>query len=193
MYIELPRKGIRINIFVPVGAVFLLLLNGLLAFTVMLLAAAIHELGHILAASLCKVRICRFDVELWGGKIQYEGFVGYKQELCIALGGIVLNMLTAALGLLPIFGLYGRLFFYSSLCYAAVNMLPAESLDGGVALSCVLRMKTDMRSAMIAERTVAVFSFFILVAVGAILCILSGMNGSVMFLAAMTVVIMIGK
>ncbi len=170
-----------------------MLLNGILAFTVMILAAALHELGHILAAAICKVRICRFDVELWGGKIQYEGFVGYKQELCIALGGIALNVLTAPLGLCPLFGLYGRLFFYSSLCYAAVNMLPAESLDGGVALSCILRMKTDMRSAMIAERTVAVFSLFILVAVGAILCILSGLNSSVLFLCIMTVVLAVGK
>lgn len=193
MYIELPRNGIRINVFVPIGAVFLLLLNGVLGFTVMFLAAAIHELGHILFATVCKVRICRFDVELWGGKLQYEGFADYKQEFCIAIGGIVLNLLTAPLGLCPIFGLYGKLFFYSSLCYAAVNLLPAESLDGGVALSCVLRMKTDMRSAMIAERTVAVFSLFILVAVGAILCILSGMNSSVLFLCTLTVVLMIGK
>ncbi len=193
MYIELPRKGIRINILVPIGAVFLLLLNGFCAFFVMLLAAIIHEIGHILFATVCKVRICRFDVELWGGKLSYEGFVGYKQELYIALGGIILNLLTAPLGLCPIFGLYGRLFFYSSLCYAAVNLLPAESLDGGVALSCVLRLKTDMRSAMIAERTVAVFSLFILVAVGSILCILSGMNSSVLFLCIMTAVLMVGK
>ncbi len=172
---------------------FLLLLNGFLAFTVMLIAAVIHELGHMIAAAICKVHICRFDVEIWGGKIQYEGFVGYKQELCIALGGIVLNVLTAPIGLCPIFGIFGRLFFYSSLCYAAVNLLPAESLDGGVALSCILRLKTDMRSAVIAERTVAVFSIFILVAVGAILCILSGMNSSVLFLCVLTVVIMIGK
>ncbi len=189
MYIELPRHGIRINIFVPVGALFLLLLNGVLAFTVMLLAVVVHELGHILAAKLCKAHICRFDIELWGGKLQYEGFLSYKQELFIALGGIILNTLTAPLGLL--LGLYGRLFFYSSLCYAAVNAIPAPTLDGAVALSCILRIKTDIRSAMTAERTVEVFSLFVLVAVGSIFCILSGLNSSVLFLCALTVVVII--
>ena len=193
MYIELPRHGLRINVIVPVGCLFLLLLNGVLAFTVMLLAAAVHELGHILAAKLCKARICRFDIELWGGKLQYEGLFGYKQELLISIGGIVLNTLTAPIGLCPLFGLYGRLFFYSSLCYAAVNSVPAPSLDGAVALSCILRMKTDIRSAMTAERTVEVFSIFVLVAIGAIFCIISGLNSSVLFLCVLTVVLMVEK
>jgi len=195
MYIENVKYGIRVNILVVVGGIFLFLLNGVSVCFVMLLAAAVHELGHILCALLCKAKIARLDIELWGGRMLYCGSgLSYRQELFIATGGITANLLAAPLGLLiPITGIYGQFFFFCCFAYAIVNIIPAASLDGGVALGCLLRMAADGPQLLAAERIVNAFSLFLIICTGAVLCYISGSNSSVLFLTVLTVVLIAEK
>jgi len=183
--------GIRVNLLVPVGLTIFFLLNGLRAAAVMLFAAAVHEMGHILCANAVKAPIMRFDVELWGGRMFYGGMLSYKQELVVALGGIAANLLAAPLGLIPIFGVYGKLFYYSCFCYALINIVPAKTLDGGEVLRCLLRLCGEQYMADRAEYVVHVISVLFVATAGFFLCVLAGFNSSVMFLVLLSVAVLV--
>lgn len=189
MYIEIRPCGIRLNLLVPVGLFFLLLLNGAVASAVMLFAAVLHEAAHILCANAVGAPIVRFDIEPWGGKLLYGGMTSYRQELAISSAGIVANLLTAPIGLISPFGVYGRLFFYSSLCYALVNLIPMKGLDGGETMRCLIAMQSKTSDVENAERTVNMLSLIFILVLGAMLCIASGFNLSVVFLCLYSVVI----
>lgn len=191
MYIENRRSGIRLNLLVPAGLIIIFLINGFLSSFVMLLAAAVHELGHILCASIVRAPVVRFDLELWGGRMYYGGMLSYKQEMFIAIGGIAANLIFAPIGLIPVFGIYGKLFYYSCFCYALVNMIPAKTLDGGELIRCLLRIYSDPFTADRAERAVHLFSLAFFIAAGLMLSILSGFNSSVMFLVLLSIVIFV--
>lgn len=189
MYIEDPRRGIRLNILVPVGLLFLVLLNGFRVISVMLLAAVVHEAGHILAALICGATVERMDIELWGGRMYYMGARSYQREFVISLGGIAANLLAAPLGLIPVFGIWGKLFFCACLCYGLVNIIPAKTLDGGEALRCILALNCDDSAAYSALNTVNTLSVMFLCAIGLVLSALTGFNSSVLMLAVITVVL----
>lgn len=189
MYIENRRLGLRVNLLVPIGLVFLLLLNGTLPIAVMLLAALVHEAGHLLFARAVGVRIVRFDVELWGGRMCYAALTSYRRQLFIASGGIIANLLCAPLGLIRVFGIYGRLFCCSCLCYALINLIPARTLDGGEMLRCFLRQRSESPETALAERAVYLFSMLFIAGAGAALCLLSGFNYSVVFIALLSLLL----
>jgi len=191
VYIENKKSGIRINLLVPVGLVTVFLINGVVPSAVMLLAAFVHELGHLICATIVGAPILRFDVELWGGRMLYGGMLSYRQELFISVGGIISNLLFAPLGLIPIFGIYGKLFYYSCFCYALINVIPACSLDGGEILRCLLRNYTDPYTADRAERAVYCMALLFVVVLGLILSLLSGFNSSVMFLVFFSIVVFV--
>ena len=177
----------------PVGLFFLFLLNGFLTTLVILIAAVVHELGHIAALAVCGIPVERFDIELWGGRMYYSGMNSYRKELCISLGGIVANLLAAPLGLISFFGIYGKLFFFASVCYALVNIIPAKTLDGGEALRCMLNLSCDSSVAYAAQNAVNALALMFLCALGLSLAVLSGFNSSVLMLGVITVVLAIGK
>ncbi len=193
MYIENTKKGIRLNLLVPVGLFFLFLLNGFFSTFVILLAALVHECGHIALAALCGVGIERFDIELWGGRMYYGGMNSYRKELYISLGGIIANLLFAPLGLISLFGLYGKLFFCASVCYALVNIIPAKTLDGGEALRCMLNLGFDGEVAYAAQNAVNALSLLFLCAAGLVLAVLTGFNSSVLMLSVITVILVLEK
>jgi len=189
LYIENKRTGFRLNLLVPVGLLTVFLINGFFPSLVMLLAAAFHEAGHILCALVVGAPIVRVDIELWGGRMYYGGMLGYKQEILVSLGGIIANLLVAPLGLIPIFGMYGKLFYYSCFCYALVNIIPVKSLDGGELFRCVMRLISDPFTAERAENVVNVFSVLFFVVAGLMVSLISGFNSSVVFLVFFSVIV----
>lgn len=193
MYIEIRKRGIRVNLLVPVGLLFLFLLNGVGASAVILLAAIIHECGHIAAARLCGICVERMDIELWGGRMFYGGMNGYSKELAISLGGVAANLLFAPLGLIPALGIYGKLFFFACVCYALVNIIPAKTLDGGEALRCILALNNDEDVAYAAQRAVNAVAVMFLCGAGLTLAVITGFNSSVLMLTVITVVLAVDK
>lgn len=193
MYIENTKRGIRLNILVPVGLVFLVLLNGYKTMAVMLFAAVVHEAGHLAMAFICGANVQRMDIELWGGRMYYGGMHSYGKELAIALGGVAANLLLAPIGLLPFWGIYGKLFFYSCLCYALVNIIPAKTLDGGEVLRCALGMTCTDYVAYTAINTVNTLSVLLLCCIGLLCGALTGFNSSVVMLCLVSVVLAVEK
>lgn len=123
----------------------------------LLAAALVHEVGHLLAAGLCGVRITGMRFDLFGARLDLPGLLSYRQELVVALGGPLINLLSVCL-ILPIWRALGypcvgvsalptdiparflAYFVPASLGLCAVNLLPVRTLDGGRALSCLLAL-----------------------------------------------------
>ena len=97
-------------------------------------AAVLHELGHILALRYFRVNIRRIRIRAAGVVLETEGAMGYGQELASALAGPLANLLAAAvlgrMGCTTAAGANGVL--------CAFNLLPVRPLDGGRALYLLL-------------------------------------------------------
>ena len=126
------------------GLIFLISGNIRQAF-IPLLAAAIHEIGHITFAYLSKIKIERLDINLFGALISICPIgCTYKKEAMLAASGPITNIIFAIFA----YALLQKsnydtdrgiiLFIISSLFFAFINLLPAESFDGGRILNCCL-------------------------------------------------------
>lgn len=103
-----------------------------------LLAAALHELGHLLAALCCRRSVERMHFGWMGASITWAGHTGgYGQDVFLALAGALANSV-ACLLLVPVIrttaSLWLLFFFFCNLGLGAFNLLPIRGLDGGVIL-----------------------------------------------------------
>lgn len=114
--------------------------NKLLAIS-LFISASIHEIGHIIAALLLKIKIKRFELTACGARIiTATKICSYRDEFILCLSGPAANILTFLL-LLPRINLSSSsgidsLDIYSyialfSIILALINLLPIKSLDGG--------------------------------------------------------------
>lgn len=138
-------KKIKISPLSIIWIIFLMLSNTPFIFP-LLCAVLLHECGHLLCASILKIKIQRFDLSLLGARIKTGNTLSYIDELILALGGPLAGFLgfaftfKIALGniSIPFFQKFLFPFSMLSLCLSIFNLLPLASLDGGRILKCVL-------------------------------------------------------
>ena len=97
-----------------------------------ILAALIHELGHLLVIMLLKSKTQMPIGRLFGFKIKENRLFSHKSEIMILGAGAAANILAAAL-LLPLAKLLGNYiitFIYVNLATALSNLLPTDGYDG---------------------------------------------------------------
>lgn len=93
------------------------------------LAAAVHELGHIAAIYALGGRVERFTADIGGLNIRYCGGFSPAQDALIALSGPAMNLVTAVIS--AIFGFFGGYFIGINLVFCIFNLIPISILDGG--------------------------------------------------------------
>ncbi len=105
-------------------------------------AALLHEGGHYVTARLCGIGVTGMRLGFFGARMRLEGMISYGKEFCIALGGPLVNLVSAwavwlsqgkQLSESPL-----ELFFYASLGLGLLNLLPVGTMDGGRMLSALL-------------------------------------------------------
>ena len=117
-----------------------------------LLALLLHETGHLLTARGLGYRVRSLELWPFGAALSVDLSTGSRGALPVALAGPLCSMAAAAMSLLLL-----RLlpqtegvmepFFCMNLSLAAVNLLPAEPLDGGRALASLLSRPLGVRRA----------------------------------------------
>lgn len=112
-----------------------------------LLAAALHESGHLLVLKLCRVPVYRLRITAFGCVLE-TGPMAYAAEARTALAGPAVNLL-----LLPLWH-WDPAFALVSLALAAFNLLPVWPLDGGRWLRAVLGLHMSLEPAQRAETAV---------------------------------------
>lgn len=155
-----------------VSTVLLTALLLLLAFTLrgmkyallVLLAAAIHEGGHIFFAWLLGVRLIKVRGSLFGLWLKYDfSEKSYLAQLVVSVAGAAFNVAACVITLLvlPPQSLGGVFFIFSNLALALFNLMPVSRFDGMGVLRCLcLLLTSDLTKADTVCRLVgSVFSF----------------------------------
>lgn len=125
------------------------------------LAAFIHECGHLIAAKSMRLPIKTMRLGVFGASIETDTlFCSYWKEAALAFCGPLANFLSSGFVYIC-FGAKSRhsvLFIVASLFLALLNLLPAGSFDGGRIFSSLLHLLLPSRAA---DRAVEIMSFFI--------------------------------
>ena len=95
------------------------------------LAAAVHELFHILAVYLCGGRLRNFAIGDRGAVIYTDGMTTGKTLICVLAGPLGSLLLALFIRWIP------RIAF-CALFQAAYNLLPIYPLDGGRIVRCIV-------------------------------------------------------
>jgi stage IV sporulation protein FB len=134
------------------AALFLTVTEGPRRLGLGLLALLLHETGHLLTARGLGHRVRSLELWPFGAALAMDLGTGSRGALPVALAGPLCNLAAAAMSLLllrllpPTEGVMEP-FFLVNLSLAAVNLLPAEPLDGGRALSSLLSRSLGARRA----------------------------------------------
>ncbi len=134
------------------AALFLVVTEGPEQAGLGLLALLLHETGHLLTARGLGYRVRSLELWPFGAALSVDLSTGSRGALPVALAGPLCSMAAAAMSLL-LLRLLPRTegvmepFFCMNLSLAAVNLLPAEPLDGGRALASLLSRPLGARRA----------------------------------------------
>lgn len=127
-----------------------------------LIAAFLHELGHIIVARALGIRFQALSLTSFGAALTPRGAIGsYRNECFIALAGPAINFIFLFL-LLPINRQshpFLGFFALSSLFLGVLNLLPIQGFDGGRIFLCMLSRFVGFH---LAKNLLSVSSFIIL-------------------------------
>ena len=127
-----------------------------------LLAAAMHELGHVLTAHLLNIPLREMKLGIFGASLSLsDSFLSYKKEIILAAAGPLTNIACVLLSifLFDIQNDFFELFISSSLFLGILNLLPILDFDGGRILLCLLSLKI---SPDVALRILKISSFILI-------------------------------
>lgn len=125
---------------------------------VLIIAAVIHELGHVIAARLCGIELKSLHLNFLGATLFLRSSLfSYRQEILLCLGGPAANLISAAL-ILPLRSrsYSANLLFFFSLFLAMLNLLPIKSFDGGRIFFSLL---STVAQPKVADKVLAATSF----------------------------------
>ena len=113
-----------------------------------LLAAALHECGHVAVLRLVGGHVARFCITLFGAelRIRHSERLSYGREIAAVLAGPGVNLLCACiLARLAVYAGWERGFMIAGIhaALALFNLLPLRALDGGRSLYLLLSWVTE--------------------------------------------------
>ena len=149
-----------------------------------LLAATLHEAGHVISAALLGCGIRRFSLSPEGATVKIDfSLLPYKKEIAVYLAGPAGNgigMLIAFFLLRHHFTANALYFFFCNLLFLLFNLLPVKGLDGYQALSSFFRMYREEEGVESILTKISGFFYTLLLAGGVLLLILCR-NASLFF------------
>ena len=126
-------------------------------------AAFVHEVGHLIVALVCGIPIKCIRLDIFGAYIETDPLMcSYFKEAVLCLAGPLANILSAAAINIPPLPFDTRLFTVASVVFAFLNLLPAKGFDGGRALLCFLTVTVSQRFAATFLEVTSFFCVFML-------------------------------
>ena len=129
-----------------------------------LLAALLHECGHLLAAKLMRIPMRGVRFDLLGVRLEIGGrMLSYGEEWLLAAAGPLTSLLCAAVAALAWrVSLLFQIFSCASVVLGALNLLPIRTFDGGRMLECMLSHFAGARTVRCVMRLCSFLFLFLL-------------------------------
>ena len=143
---------IKANLQIFIFIIIFLLTNQILLYAILMLFAFIHEIGHLLAGLILKLKPKLIRITPFGLSITFEGYgenvhnKANRNKIFIALAGPVTNIILVIIFMLIPdwnFIVSKEILVYSNLIIAMFNLMPIYPLDGGRILENVLKYKMN--------------------------------------------------
>ncbi len=129
-------------------------------FPALILSVSLHELGHIVAARLLKIRLSELKLGIFGAALRpSDALYSYGDEIILCLGGPLFNFLSVIISVLLFKLSPASLFVMSSLALGILNLLPVSGFDGGRVASALLHL---IFSDSLADMIMRIISFFVI-------------------------------
>ncbi len=180
LYTRLPFTKIKVSLSAIIVAGALFYADFSVYTLLVLLSAALHETGHIIAMKICGAEIRSITILPFGAVIDSDAVsLSYGRDAVISLAGAGVNLICALWGwvfFLLINNIYIAFFCICNLFLAVVNLLPIKTLDGGRALEALLYMRVPVYKVQNCIETASFISFAVLAAASFALLSVTGCN-----------------
>ncbi|TYQ16085.1 UNVERIFIED_CONTAM: stage IV sporulation protein FB [Acetivibrio alkalicellulosi] len=161
---------IRVNLFILVVLVSMIYFEYFTEYVLLIFIMTVHEMAHILAAKLMKVKLYSLNILPMGlNAVIEDKYLSFRQSFIINISGPVGNVL-----LMFIFYVIGTyylsfsnnvlFFIYANLSLVVFNLLPVLPLDGGRILKDFLVLKIGLyKASKVLRRVSLLFSISVLI------------------------------
>ena len=157
----------------------------------LILAYVVHEIGHLFFAKKVGAKIKKFKLRAMHLSLAYDCTkITYKKEILVQLGGIIFNLITAAIFyLIPLFSHDTcRFFMLCNLSLALMNLYPVSILDGAGVLKSILLLKLRQDVAEKISDTVSLIAVFIMWIFSVYLQLVFSSNLSLFFISVLLMI-----
>ncbi len=137
---------IRINLQVFIFAIIFYLTKQIRIYTILMIFAFIHELGHLLAGILMGLKAKGIDIMPFGVSINFEDYSNkyIAKKIIIAIAGPLVNIIIVILG---VYNNWEEEIIYSNILIGLFNLIPLYPLDGGRILKYIMQLATNSKEA----------------------------------------------
>lgn len=182
-----PERGARVSWGVLPAALLACVVSPTAVLLSVLLAAAAHEIGHLLALRCFRVPVAAFRLTVFGAVLHAPGVqrLSYGRELIVTLAGVGVNLLcgvSLALVSSRLAWAEGFMLAGAQVLLGAFNLLPVPPLDGSRALYLVTAFFLGPRAGDMLAAVAGVLISAVLLGASVLLCARTG--GGFFFLLA---------
>lgn len=137
---------IRINLQIFIFAIIFYLTKQIRIYTILMIFAFIHELGHLFAGILLGLKAKGIDIMPFGVSINFEDYSNkyIAKKIIIAMAGPLVNVIIVILG---IYNNWEEEIIYANILIGLFNLIPLYPLDGGRILKYIIQLTTNSREA----------------------------------------------
>ncbi len=148
-----------------------------------LLAALLHECGHILAARLMRIPLCDLRMDFLGARLEVGGrMLSFGEEWMLSAAGPLASLLCSAVAAcLWKSSTYAAIFSCASLVLGLLNLLPIQGFDGGRMTETTLSFFCGVRVSRAVMRALSFLFLFLLWACAVYFLLRAGDGLSLLF------------
>lgn len=172
---------IKINLQIFAFAIIFYLTKQIRIYTILMLFAFIHELGHLIAGVSLGLKVKNINIMPFGVSINFEDYSNRYviKKIIIAMAGPLINLIIVILG---ICNEWEEDIIYSNVLIGMFNLIPLYPLDGGRILKCIVQLTSNSKEAEIITYKLSNTLIIILTIISSIVILLVQNIGVLMIL-----------